>query len=352
LSHRASLRTLSSDISRSVTAGLLGAALLLAPASALSAPPASQPSYAERKEVQAFINEVAGKDGANREKLQALFAGAYRQQAIIDSISRPAEHTITWGAYRKIFITQKRIKGGVDFYNTHREVLKRASRQYGLAPEIMVAIIGVETFYGERKGNYRVIDALSTLAFDYPPRANFFRQQLREFLLLEREAGIPLATATGSYAGAMGYPQFISSSYRDFAVDFDSDNRIDLINNPVDAIGSVGNYFHQHKWAEGQPVAFRASFTGTPEQEKALESQVNQSLSPNTTLGAAKAAGLSIKRSLPDDTPVMIMKLEGSKGTQYWLGLNNFYVITRYNHSSLYAMAVFQLSNKVKEKLR
>jgi membrane-bound lytic murein transglycosylase B len=349
LSYRFSLRTLSAG---NVRSRLIAAVLLLAPVNALQANPATQTSYAERKEVQAFITEVAGKDGANRQKLQTLFAGAYRQQPIIDSISRPAEHTISWGEYRKIFITQKRIKGGVDFYNTHHEVLKRASRQYGLAPEIMVAIIGVETFYGERKGNYRVIDALSTLAFDYPPRANFFRQQLREFLLLEREAGIALDTVTGSYAGAMGYPQFISSSYRDFAVDFDSDNRIDLINNPVDAIGSVGNYFHQHKWAKGQPVAFRATFTGTPEQEKALESLVNQSLSPNTTLGAARAAGLSIKRALPDDTPVMMMKLEGSKGTQYWLGLNNFYVITRYNHSSLYAMAVFQLSNKVKDKLR
>jgi membrane-bound lytic murein transglycosylase B len=350
LSHRFSLR----NLSLSTVSGRLAASLLLCLAAGplQASKPAAPPSYAERKEVQAFINEVAGKDGVNREQLQKLFAGAYKQQPIIDSISKPAEHTLTWGQYRKIFITEKRIKGGVDFHNTHLEVLKRASRQYGLAPEIIVAVIGVETMYGERKGSYRVIDALSTLTFDYPPRANFFRQQLREFLLLEREAGIPLDTATGSYAGAMGYPQFIPSSYRDFAVDFDSDNRIDLINNPVDAIGSVGNYFHQHKWSKNDPVAFRAKFTGTPEQEKALESQVNQSLSPNTTLGAARAAGLTIARDLPDGTPVMIMKLEGSKGTQYWLGLNNFYVITRYNHSSLYAMAVFQLSNRIKESIR
>lgn len=312
---------------------------------------AAQQNYTKRADVQAFIDDLVKKDGLKRDEMTQLMASAERQQSIIDAISKPAEHTMTWGKYRKIFITEDRVNRGVAFYNTHKTVLKRAEKQYGIPAEMIVAIIGVETRYGQNKGNYRVVDALSTLGFDYPPRATFFRQQLREFILLGREAGINLNTATGSYAGAMGFPQFIPSSYRSFAVDFDSDNKTDLINNPVDAIGSVANYFRKHDWQTGDAIVKRARYTGAAEKLAALDKVLNQSLKPTVKAGELAAMGLQPKTPLPPDLVVSPMRLEGSKGMQYWLGLNNFYVITRYNHSSLYAMAAYQLSQKIKEKI-
>lgn len=331
------------------------AAATLAIASAFSLTPtvsqANTNAYVQRAEVQSFINDLVKKDGLNREEVTRLMNTAEHQQSIIDSISRPAEHTMTWGKYRKIFITEDRITRGVAFYNTNKAALKRAEKHFGIPAEIIVAIIGVETKFGQNKGNYRVVDALSTLGFDYPPRAAFFRQQLREFILLGREAGIDLNTAVGSYAGAMGYPQFIPSSYRSFAVDFDADNKIDLINNPTDAIGSVANYFRKHDWHSGEAVVKRARYTGAPDKLAALDKVLNQSLKPDVKAGELAAMGLQPKTPLPPDTIVSPMQLEGSKGMQYWIGLNNFYVITRYNHSSLYAMAAFQLSQKIKEKI-
>ncbi len=312
---------------------------------------ANPQSYDNRPEVQAFINDLVKKDKLNRDEVTRLMKSAVHQQSIIDSISKPAEHTMTWARYRKIFITEDRINKGVAFYNTHKSVLKRAEKQYGIPAEMIVAIIGVETKYGENKGTFRVVDALSTLGFDYPPRATFFRQQLREFMLLGREAGINLDTAVGSYAGAMGYPQFIPSSYRVFAVDFDADNRVDLINNPVDAIGSVANYFRKHHWQTGEAVVKRARFNGSPANLAKLDKMFNQSLKPSVKAGQLAALGLQPKTPLPPAMVVSPMRLEGSSGIQYWIGLNNFYVITRYNHSSLYAMAAHQLSQKIKEKL-
>lgn len=334
----------------SAGAALLTLAQTLMPGVSLAADVSKTP-YSQRKDVQTFINDLVRTDGLKKEEVTRLLAGAERKQSIIDAISKPAEHTLTWGEYRKIFITEDRVTRGVKFYNTHAEVLKRANKQYGVAPEIIVAIIGVETRYGQHRGNYRVVDSLSTLAFDYPPRAKFFQQQLREFLLLGREAGINLSTATGSYAGAIGYPQFIPSSYRSFAVDFDADNKTDLIDNPVDAIGSVANYFKAHKWQTQQPVVKRARYVGAPEKLAALNKVFNQSLKPAVKAGDLAAMGLQTKTPLAPETLVSPMKLEGSKGLQYWIGLENFYVITRYNHSSLYAMAVYQLSEKIKEKL-
>lgn len=308
--------------------------------------------YAQRPDVQAFINDLVKKDGLNRQEVTRLMASAQYQQGIIDSMTRPAEKTMTWGRYRKIFITEDRINRGVDFYRTHKAALKRAERQYGIPAEMIVAIIGVETKYGANKGNYRIVDALSTLGFDYPPRAEFFRKQLREYMLLGREAGIDLNTSVGSYAGAMGYPQFIPSSYRAFAIDFDADNKVDLINNPTDAIGSVANYFRKHHWNTGEAIVKRARYTGAPEKLASLDKVWHTAATkPNVKAGDLAAKGLKPKTALPPATLVSPMKLEGDKGDQYWLGLNNFYVITRYNHSNLYAMAAFQLSQKIKEKL-
>lgn len=308
--------------------------------------------YVQRPEVQTFINGLVKTDGLNRQEVTRLMASAQHQQSIIDSMTRPAEKTMTWGRYRKIFITEDRINRGVEFYHAHRAALKRAERQYGIPPEIIVAIIGVETKYGANKGSYRIVDALSTLGFDYPPRAEFFRKQLREYLLLGREAGIDLGTATGSYAGAMGYPQFIPSSYRAFAVDFDADNKIDLINNPTDAIGSVANYFRKHHWNTGDAIVKRARYTGSPAGLAGLDKVWDTSTSkPAHKASTLAGRGLAPKTALPPATLVNPMRLVGDKGDQYWLGLNNFYVITRYNHSNLYAMAAFQLSQKIKEKL-
>lgn len=334
----------------SAAAALVALSQALIPVVSHAATP-NPPSYAQRQDVQDFINDLAKKDGLNKSAITQLMAGAQHQQSIIDAISKPAEHTMTWAKYRKIFITEDRVTRGVNFYNTHKSVLKRAEKTYGIPAEVIVAIIGVETRYGQNKGNYRVVDALATLGFDYAPRATFFRQQLREFFILGKEAGIDLNTATGSYAGAMGFPQFIPSSYRSFAVDFDSDNKTDLINNPVDAIGSVANYFRKHDWNTGEGVVKRARYSGAPEKMATLDKLFNQSLKPDVKAGKLATLGLQPKTPLPPDMLVSPMRLEGSKGDQYWIGLNNFYVITRYNHSSLYAMAVHQLSQKIKEKI-
>jgi len=236
------------------------------------------------------------------------------------------------------------INNGIKFWDKHEKTLARASKEFGIPSEIMVAIIGVETRYGSNRGSYRVIDALSTLAFDYPPRASFFRKELIEFLKLKEIAGIDTATAKGSYAGAMGYPQFIPSSYHHYAVDYDKDSKTDLIENPVDAIGSVGNYFKVHGWQTGQPVTTRANLAATSD----LAEEFNRQLKPKFNVGHFRSKGLIPVSKTEDKEPATAMKLEGKKGTEYWLGLTNFYVITRYNHSKLYAMAVYQLSKEIK----
>lgn len=339
------LLTLASVATASIT---LAATASTATPAATSAEPVP---YIQRPDVQAFMADVVKKDGLKPEEVKRLIAGAKPQQSIIDSISKPAEHTLTWADYRRIFITEDRITRGITFYNTYKAQLKRAERQYGVPAEMIVAIIGVETRFGQNKGNYRVIDALSTLGFDYPPRAEFFRQQLRAYLILGNEAGIDLATATGSYAGAMGYPQFMPSSYRDFAVDFDADNKIDLINNPVDAIGSVANYFKKHGWHTGEGIVKRATYTGQPDKVAQLDKILNLSFKPTVKASEPQRLGLRTKVALPPSLLVSPMSLQGAKGTQYWLGLNNFYVITRYNNSNLYALAAFQLSQKIKDKI-
>ena len=239
----------------------------------------------------------------------------------------------------------------MQFYKTYNQALVRAEQDYGVSRYIIMAIIGVETRYGKFKGNYRVIDALSTLAFDYPPRAPFFRNELKEFLQLKDEAHIDLMTAKGSYAGAMGFPQFISSSYRKFAVDFDHDNHIDLINNPVDAIGSVAAYFKAHGWEKDQPVISLARYLGSKKDEATLDNWVNQGLKPTHSVEQFRRLGLVPDAPYAADLPATALKLEGEHGPEYWLGLNNFYVITRYNHSPLYALSVYQLSEALRNKL-
>ena len=294
--------------------------------------------------VDEFVAEMTRDYGFASEQLHELFAKAERKQAILDAISRPAERVKPWKEYRPIFLTDSRVAQGVDFWRENEAALARAEAEYGVPAEIIVAIIGVETFYGRNTGSHRVIDALSTLGFDYPPRQPFFRQQLKEFLLLTREEQVDPLTLKGSYAGAMGLPQFMPSSFRAYAVDFDSDGHIDIWNNPTDAIGSAASYFKQHGWAAGEPVVARAKVSGERVEEGltvGLESQKNA--------GEMRALGWQFDKSVANETAVTAFRLEGADGDEYWLGLPNFYVITRYNRSVMYAMAVHQLSQQLAE---
>ncbi|MFT5562896.1 MAG: membrane-bound lytic murein transglycosylase B, partial [Litorivivens sp.] len=240
----------------------------------------------------------------------------------------------------------RRVKAGVEFIDTHRDAFEAAEVKYGVPIPVIASIIGVETLYGRITGKYRVIDSLSTLAFDYPPRSKFFRSELKEFFRLAREEGQSVLEPLGSYAGAMGYGQFISSSYRNYAVDFDGDGIRDIWNNPVDAIGSVANYLSRHGWQRGGLVTVPARL-----DREVMDDVFNVALKPNRTVADLSTLGVQTDILLEGSFEVSPMMLEGKAGQEYWLGLKNFYVITRYNHSKLYAMAVFQLSEQIKQSL-
>jgi len=294
-------------------------------------------------ESREFIREMSEKHQFRQKDLQKLFARIEHQPGIIEAISRPAESK-PWYQYRPIFVTADRIREGVKFWNRHEKLLRRAEKEYGIPPQIIVAIVGVETRYGRHSGHYRVIDALGTLAFDYPPRATFFRQQLETFLLMSREEKRDPLQFTGSYAGAMGMPQFIPSSFMSYAVDFDKDGKRDLWDNTGDVIGSVANYFARHHWHRGEPIASRASLSGKPPQDL-----VDKGYRPSLPYGKLKRMGVKAKASYTDDNEVALIALESSPGQmQYWVTLHNFYVVTRYNHSPLYAMAVYQLGEAIR----
>lgn len=302
--------------------------------------------YLQHPKFLEFLDDMEKQHKMDRYELVTLFADVKRKKAILQAIARPAEKTKTWAEYRPIFLQPQRINQGVEFWQKHEATLNKAQQAYGIPPEIIVAIIGVETKYGNHKGNYRVLDSLSTLAFDYPPRAKFFRGQLEDFLLLAKEAGIDPKTATGSYAGAMGYPQFIPSSYRHYAVDFDHDGKTDLLNNPVDAIGSVANYFKKHGWRQGEEVVS----LGKRLTDGDLTPVVNLGLKPKFKVGEIAKRGLVSEANFADKAMATAWQVEGEQGPEYWIGLYNFYVITRYNHSHMYAMAVYQLSQEIKKQ--
>jgi membrane-bound lytic murein transglycosylase B len=321
--------------------------LLLSFACASAAAPAEAPtSYLEG--ARDFAAEMVSRHGFDGGEVAALIAQARFRQDIIDAIRRPWEAR-PWHEYRSIFLTPERIQAGVRFWQAHQTTLGRAEEQFGVPPEIITAIIGVETSYGKSLGRHRVIDALTTLGFSYPERSQFFRKELAEFLLLTRAEGLDALEVNGSYAGAMGMPQFISSSYRAYAVDFDGDGRRDLWGSPADAIGSVASYLARHGWRSGEPVVQRARVreaipAGMPVAEKSPRS-------PEIGIARLKRAGITPVGSLPSAGEVTLVRLE-SPEDEYWLGFANFYVITRYNHSNLYAMAVFQLSREIKGRYR
>ncbi|MBS3799592.1 MAG: lytic murein transglycosylase B [Thioalkalivibrio sp.] len=298
---------------------------------------AGDPPYAEREAVQVFIQEqvAAGRD---RETLETLFAATDPQQRILDLISSPAEAR-PWKDYRPIFVTEQRIRGGRDFMNTQGKWLERAEDRFEVEAEIIAAIIGVETYYGRHTGGFRVFDALVTLGFDYPPRADFFRKELGEFLALVDEEDLDPRGTRGSYAGAMGRGQFIASSYRHYAVDFDGDGRRDLLNSWPDAIGSVANYFREHRWNYGEPVVARARVEG--DLHEALP---GRNLQARLSLDELADHGIYPDEPVDADGRYSFIRLQGEEGFEYFLGYPNFYVITRYNRSPLYAMAVHQLA--------
>ena len=303
--------------------------------------------YVSHPAYPAFEAKMIREHGFQAAELRRLLGQAERKDAILEAIARPAEKRLTWGEYRKIFITRARIDGGVAFWRENQDVLAQAAKRFGVDPEVVVAIIGVETRYGNHMGSYRVIDALTTLAFDYPPRSAFFGGELEEFLVMAREQGFDALQLKGSYAGAMGMGQFIPSSFRAYAVDFDGDGHADIWNSRADAIGSVANYFSRHGWTAGGHVVDRASAVGSVATDR-----MNPGLEPNTPVAQLPALGLAPRASLSATELVLPLMLETDAGTEYWLGRHNFYVITRYNRSPLYAMAVHQLSQEILAALR
>ncbi|HEX2829568.1 MAG TPA: lytic murein transglycosylase B [Burkholderiales bacterium] len=294
-----------------------------------------------RADVEAFIEEMAGKHGFEPGPLRRLFGTVQPRPSIIRAMSAPGTAR-PWYDFRRRHVDPGRIEGGVRFWAANAAVLERAGREFGVPPEVIVATIGIETLYGRNMGGFRVIDALSTLAFDYPPRADFFRRELEEYLLLTRDWDISTATR-GSYAGAIGIPQFIPSSYRKYAIDFDGDGRRDLVASPADAIGSVANYYQTYGWKAGAPVVSPAN-TG----ELDVAPFIAQGIKPHTPVGELKAKGFTVMEPVDDATVATIFQLETESGPRVMLGFNNFYVITRYNRSQNYAMAVYELSREIR----
>lgn len=317
-----------------IAAGLLGCATLAT----------AQPRFGQEGELDEFIQELISRHEFDAAELRELLQQAEPRQDIIDAMNNPAER-LPWHRYRPIFLRPERIEHGVAFWDKHATLLQVISADYGVPPEILVAIVGVETYYGRYKGKHRVLDALATLGFNYPPRAPFFRRELEQFLLLAREEDLDPLELTGSYAGAMGMPQFIPSSYRNYAADGDGDGRRDLFNNPADILASVANYFRRHHWEPGGPVAVPAQVQGG-----GWQAVNDKDLKPSRRFAELQDAGVKTQASIDGNTTSRLLVLEAKDGNEYWATFNNFYVITRYNHSPLYAMAVFQLAEEIKNK--
>lgn len=301
-----------------------------------------------RSDVAAFIAQVSQRSGLDPDYLAASLAEARIQPRILEAISRPAERVKPWYEYREIFLTDSRIAAGEVFWSEHREILDAVSSRTGVPASVIVGIIGVETFYGRITGSYRVLDALATLAFEYPPRGSFFGKELEQFFLMAREQSLDPTEPTGSYAGAMGLAQFIPSSYRAYAIDGDGDGRVDLWGSIPDAVASVANYLAVHGWRPGKPVVAVAVVP-----DNAPGGLVDQGLSPTTTVGALWDAGVGFAGPAPEKraAPAGLFMLEKSDGPAAWAGFSNFYVITRYNRSLMYALAVSDLGRAVHDRV-
>lgn len=295
--------------------------------------------------IEKFVDKMVTEHDFNKDELTKLLLSTTYQADAIAAMKKPAEK-LPWHKYQKIFLKDNRIQAGVEFWLANRKSLERAQKEYGVPPEIIVSLIGVETFYGKYKGKFPVLDSLVTLAFYYEPRAKFFTSELEQFLLYAREEKADPKIFYGSYAGAMGYPQFISSSIRNYAVDFTKNGHRDLQNNIDDAIGSVANYLNKHGWTKGQPITTKAKLKGN--KYTALDKYTNQ-LKPSLTIQKLKNYGIVTSQPYKDKLQSSLLSFDLEKqNKEYWLGFNNFYVISRYNHSQNYALAVYQLSEKIK----
>jgi len=305
----------------------------------------ASPSHAidlDQPNVEAFINTMVTSHSYDRKSLRDILGQARTDQAIIKKISAPAEGKMTWAKYRPIFLTKERIRAGAEFWRENQETLCQVSGDTGVPVEILVGIIGVETYFGRITGEHRVLDALATLAFSYPPRATFFRNELEQFLLLIREEQILATDAFGSYAGAMGRPQFMPSSFRAYAVDSTGDGKRDIWSNWADVAGSIANYFLAHHWKPGEEIATQATLGNRwhgPLPKNGLK--------PQATVGSLSAKGVMFSTDLPADGQSQLLTLKGSNGDEHWVGFHNFFVITRYNRSVMYAMAVYQLGQDI-----
>ena len=299
-----------------------------------------------RPDVAEFIDRVVEKHELDAAEVTAWLAGATIDDGIIAKISRPAERVRPWHEYREIFLTPERIRAGAEFWDEHEATLAAAEQRFGVPASVIVGIIGVETYYGRITGTYPVRDALATLAFDYPPRSRFFAGELEAFLLLMRDEGWIDTDVRGSYAGAMGRGQFIPSSYREYTVDFDDDGRRDIFASWPDAIGSVANYLARHRWRRDEAVVAKAainkSFTIVP--------PTRNKLALNSTLGELKAGGVRTRLAAADDAQATLIRLDGKGRNAYFVGAHNFYVITRYNRSVMYALAVWQLGEAIERR--
>jgi peptidoglycan lytic transglycosylase B len=323
------------------TAALV-AALALA---AAQAPASAAASYAKREDVRQFISTMVQKHGFSKKRLESVFARVQAQPAVLKSMTLAPESSRAWQSYRAIFLDPQRIDAGVRFRSRHAEALERASAEFGVPEEIILGIIGVETTYGRNMGSYRVIDTLTTLAFDSPNRGEFFRAQLESFLLYTRETRTDVFRMKGSYAGAIGIPQFMPGSYRQFAVDYDGDGRKDLADSPADAIGSVANFLREHGWQRGQGVAVPATVTGS-----AARLLVDSGVKPLYRAADLPSFGVKPARDIDDDTLCSLIELESpAQPSEYWVAMHNFWVLTRYNRAVFYGVAVLELGRAISE---
>lgn len=300
----------------------------------------------KRADITAFVDDVVARQQLKKKDVLALLRKGEPQPKIIEAMTRPAEKVTPWWEYHDRFLTEERISQGADFYVEHREAVERIGRARGIPPEYLVAIMGVETKYGRFTGKYRVLDALMTLAFDYPPRSDYFRGELEQFLLLYSEEHLDPLKVTGSYAGAMGVPQFMPSSYRLFAVDGNADNQRDLWNDWDDILASIANYFVEHGWEAGGPVLAETRLD--PEPKFQIDTR---NLELNETLDSLNAQGVAVVADQNGNTPVVLISAEQQDGPAYRVGFKNFYVITRYNRSARYAMAVHDLAAAIIQRV-
>lgn len=303
---------------------------------------AAQPTPISRSEVRNFITYMVNHHQYEMNELEKIFSQTNFRPDILKLISTPAS-AITWDEYRKRFVNMQRIRGGINFWNKHASELEQARKIYGVPEEIIVAIIGIETAYGSSTGTYRIMDALTTLAFDFPRRADYFREELEQYLLLAREQKFGLLDIKGSYAGAIGIPQFMPGSYRRYAVDFNHDGKIDLSGSAADAIGSIGNYLKEYGWEAGKPIAVRARI-----RSENFQKFLDAGIEPLHSVKKLREAGIIPLDSITDDTLSALLELNSQGNRQFWLGFRNFYAITRYNRSTFYAMSVFELARAIR----